>query len=366
VPVVVLDTRPDLTRARRQAARFGGGNAQLTEVVDLLSRSALPDWQSAAIDAGDTEGVKLARAPDGRQRGHDVSEHALFISGLIHDLAPRVDLRLRPVLNRFGVGDLHLLLQVLHDALAGKPVEAPLVINMSLGFVPKLEQLPWLWYGVAPANDPDFVADVSIRGQPRDQNWLIRNRPEADTTTHLLHGGLDRLAQYLLANNCLGVAAAGNDSLSRVQAGRPRLGPRIPARYESILGVAATVVDPSSAAAYSNAGDELEFGDHVATFGGDVSAGGEPKDGVVGVYAAPTFPSASGVRNESGWATWSGTSFATAIASGLVSGFWTIQRTRQPDMTAEDVLAEFNKLAGSYAPAVRTPSIAVTGDWENA
>jgi len=56
----------------------------------------------------------------------------------------------------------------------------------------------------------------------------------------------------------------------------------------------------------------------VATFGGDsygsTDANGLP-DAVRGIYIAPTFP--NGEQNISGWADWSGTSFAAPIISGL-------------------------------------------------
>ncbi|HWZ18647.1 MAG TPA: hypothetical protein VNW73_07610, partial [Ktedonobacteraceae bacterium] len=56
----------------------------------------------------------------------------------------------------------------------------------------------------------------------------------------------------------------------------------------------------------------------VATLGGDsdgkLDVNGLP-EAVRGVYIAPTFP--SGEQNVSGWADWSGSSFATAIISGL-------------------------------------------------
>lgn len=367
VPVVILDTRPDWVRAKRQAARFADQNGQLAELLDFFEDTNLAEWHTAALDERDKEALKLARAPDGRTRAHDMSDHALFIAGLIHDLSPRTQLHVQPVLNRYGVGDLHLLLQVLHEVTVRKAVSEPRVINMSLGFLPRLEHLPWVWYGVSPPNNPEFVADAPIRGAQHDRAWMASHRDEVGNTTRALQAALDRLARYLLANNCLGVPAAGNDSLRRVESGRPRLGPRIPARYESVLGVAATRQDPSNAAPYSNIGDELEFGDHIATFGGDVTDQDEPLDGVIGVFTAPTFPTARrgapAAPNEAGFAMWSGTSFATAIASGLVAGYWSLARTKRPQVHAEEVLAGFDTLAGSYAPALRTPSIGMRGEW---
>ena len=364
VPVLILDTPPDWALARRQAAAFSTTNAQLQELLEFLPKDPLPDWHAAALDERNAEGIKMARLPDGRMRGHDESDHALFIAGLIHDLAPSAQIRVLPVLNRYGVGDLHLLLRVLEDVLANNPDRQPLVINMSLGFLPKMEHLPWLWYGLTPPDDPDFVADVAIRGEPRDVPWLTRNRDEVRRTTQLLHGGVERLMAYLLENNCLGVAASGNDSLHRVEEGRPRFGPRVPARYGSVLGVAATTREASRAAAYSNVGDELELGDHVATFGGDVTPSDEPKDPVVGVYVGRNFPSRPVVPNQTGFAGWSGTSFATAIVSGLVSGYWALELRRKPTTSAEDVLAGFTQLARDYAPEVRTKAVPMVGEWE--
>jgi hypothetical protein len=302
----------------------------------------------------------LAPPPDGRSRAHEVGDHALFVAGLVHDQVPRAAISIRPVLSRYGAGDLHLLLSVLADVIAQKPPEDRLVINMSLGFLPRLEHLARIWYGVADPNDPDFVPDVPMRGLQFDVDWLNRNRAEVDRVRDLLHSGVRRLFEYLLANNCLAVAAAGNDSLRRVESGRPRLGPRIPARYETVLGVAATVHDASRAADYSNIGDELEFGDHIATFGGGITPSDEPDGGVVGLFTAPRFPR-SASRNDNGWAEWSGTSFATGIVSGLVSGYWASQ---SPTARAEDVLAGFHNVARRYASAVRTPSIPLAGKWQ--
>ena len=362
VPVLILDTPPVWKRAQAQAARFSESNGQLQELMKFLPDTPWPAWHATALAQRDREGLRLAPTPDGRARGHDVSDHALFIAGLIHDLSPKAELHVRPVLNRYGVGDLHLLLQVLEEVLRLKPEADPLIVNMSLGFLPKLEHLHWLWFGVDPPADPDFIRDVPIEGTRYDANWLASNRQEVERTSRLLHSGVARMAEYLLANNCLAVAAAGNDSLRRFETGRARFGPRIPARYETVLGVAATTRDPLTAAPYSNMGDDLEYGDHIATFGGGATPDDEPRNGVISVYSAPTFPSVG--NNENGWATWSGTSFATAIASGLLSGYWTLERVRRPELRAEQVLAEAQQLARAYAPALRTRSIAMNGDWE--
>jgi hypothetical protein len=369
VPVVVLDTVPDWTRARRQATKFAEKNGQLSEMVDLLAGQNLADWHASALQIRNAEDLRLADPPDGRRRGDEESDHGLFIAGLIHGLSPRSDVRMRPVLSKYGVGDLHLLLLVLQDIMATKRPEDPLVVNMSLGFLPKMEHLPWLWNGVQPRSNPDFVPDVPVPGERRSMAWLAAHRSDVDRTTQLLHGGVERLMRYLLENNCLGVAAAGNDSQQRVSTQRPRFGPRIPARYESVLGVAATTRNPELGAAYSNVGDELEFGDHVATFGGDITNSDEPKDGVIGVFTAPTFPLAAGqtgpkLRNESGWAAWSGTSFATGLVSGLVAGHWSLERSKGRNPHAESVLVEFNQLAHDYAPSLRAPSIEMKGGWE--
>jgi hypothetical protein len=365
VPVLIVDTQPDWSRAHSQAQQFREHNAQLPELLEFLGDTSLEEWHTRALAERNANPIKLAPTAYGRSRDYDMSDHALFIAGLIHDLAPRSQISIRPVLNQYGVGDLHLLLQVLASELDRKDRRDPLIINMSFGFVPKWEQVPWLWYGVQPANDPDLLPDVPIRGEARDVAWMNRNRPEIERTRTLLHSGIERLAEYLLLNNCLGVAAVGNDSLKRVETHRPRFGPRIPARYGSILGVAATTVDPDQAAEYSNLGDALEVGDHIATFGGGIDvAEDEPREGVIGVYTSPTFPrpdsSRPGETNTNGWAAWSGTSFATALASGLVAGFWSVH----PDLEADDVLARFHTLARHYAPAVGTPSIGMRGTWE--
>jgi hypothetical protein len=113
------------------------------------------------------------------------------------------------------------------------------------------------------------------------------------------------------------VAAAGNDSAQAVQQGMARRPPRVPARYETTLSVTSVNSNfvPSNFANTANI-PPLECG--VAAFGGDgygVTDANALPDAVRCVYIAPTFP--EGEQNTSGWADWSGSSFATPVVSAL-------------------------------------------------
>jgi subtilase family protein len=366
VPVIILDTHPHL-----DASPYAQVNAQLEEVVRVLQANPVPEWNVNAVTGGPDEPVvRLGNLADGRVRGHDITDHALFIAGLIHDLAPGADLSLRPVLNRYGVGDMYVLLKVLADIVDHKRSEQPSVLNMSFGFLPKLEHLPWMWFGVPQERDRSFRPDLAVPSDAR--SWAERGvaPAEADQSGRLLHGGLDVLSRYLLANNLLCVAAAGNDSAQRAAADHPRLGARVPARYESVLGVAATLRNGVDPAIYSNMGDGRELGDHVSTFGGDLDLQADAAtDGLVSVFTTRLFPDKSSpagdpnLANTNGFANWSGTSFAAAIVSGLVANYWASARAAGRELAAASVLEEFNTQAPTYSPALRTPSVGLDGRW---
>jgi subtilisin family serine protease len=197
----------------------------------------------------------------------------------------------------------------------------------------------------------------------RNEHWVAANRAEVGRTVDMLEVGLKALGTYLSLNNCLVIAAAGNDSRIPVETNKARMEPRLPARFDTVLGVAATTSNPRQPARYSNVGDEGELGDHVATFGGNSSDALEPEDGVIGIYSGE-FP--DGRPNETGWAFWSGTSFATGIMSGIAANFWAVRRQEDPTLHATSVLADLHGEAsdfGPYVPALRTPAIEVRGRW---
>jgi hypothetical protein len=358
VPVTVLDTLPDLKRARDRATTFAreAHNTQLGETVDWVRRHSRLDRRYRAERADiATHHQAGRRAPDAA----NVADHGLFVSSLIHGLAPRAPITLEPALDDDGQGDLSLLLLGLERVLAHKRPEEPRVVNLSLGVRPHPARLPAAWYGLPRPQDPDYHPLRALATPGCDARWVATNRRRIGQTVDLLEAGLRELGRYLSLNNCLVVAAAGNDSLALVESRRARLEPRLPARFDTVLGVAATTSNPRQAARYSNVGDERELGDHIATFGGNASDVLEPEDGVIGVYAGE-FP--DGRPNETGWAFWSGTSFAAGIMSGLVATYWALR----PELDAAAVLADLHAEAttfGPYVPALRTPAIEVRGRW---
>jgi subtilisin family serine protease len=219
--------------------------------------------------------------------------------------------------------------------------------------------LPSAWYGLRRPHDRGYQHFDEMADPQRDGRWVAANRSQITRTVDLLEVGLRELGTCLSLNNCLVIAAAGNDSLAQVEARQARMEPRLPARLDSVLGVAATTTNPRQAARYSNVGDERELGDHVATFGGNASDALEPEEGVMGCYAGD-FP--DGRPNETGWAYWSGTSFATGIMSGIAANFW----ATRPGLDAASVLADLSDEASAFGPyvaALRTPAIEVRGRW---
>lgn len=367
VPVAVLDTKPNLDQARARGIEFQSqaSNDQLLETVDWLLKSPASDAEYAQ-EIIEIEQHHAATAPPDAGSEPDpyrMPDHGLFVAGLIHGIAPRSSIRLEPVLDEMGVGDLSLLLIGLQRVLHGKAEHAPQIINLSLGFLPHPARLPAAWYGLHRPQDAAYVHADEMFDPRRDERWVTRNRAEVGRTMDLLEVGLRELGAYLSLNNCLVIAAAGNDSLAQVDARQARLEPRLPARFETVLGVAATTSNPRQPARYSNVGDERELGDHVATFGGNASDTLEPEDGVIGIYSGE-FPDER--TNETGWAFWSGTSFATAIVSGIAANFWTSRSARQPDLSAAGILADLHAEASAFGPhvaALRTPSIEMRGRW---
>jgi hypothetical protein len=342
VQVAVLDTAPEPADWEWALQHFTHNRhlretiARLIQPIGEFGPSTLQQALAQALQQLEQNGGFKPIEP---AHPFDIRDHGLFVAGIVHATAPWASLRLIRVLNNFGVGSLHTLVIGLCGLLPSRKDGERLVINLSLGILPALEQLGSLWYGLPVEGLPGCPADPSmqfVEGKPAPADKLAEMLKAQDPTVtaplDALQVPVQRLMEVLQAQNCLVVAAAGNDSVYRGMDRRPRWNPRIPALYDSTLGVAADTVQPVEAARYSNRGEEpaAAVRDAVSTMGGDLAPDGvSPASGVISVYTAeqfpPLLPPSPQPLNHTGWAEWSGTSFATPIMAGIAANTWVTQ-----------------------------------------
>ena len=336
VVVAVLDTCPRQVTVDKAANRFA--NNPLLNSVQRDVRMNAPALLPTPV-TGQHLGRCLPRLQWDMQSGpaHDnpdefqMADHGLFVTGVVYDvLSGRGRVHLIRVLDEFGIGDLFAITQalaVLPRRLLGSdeyvPGEPRLVVNLSLGV------------------DVPIPARLLDRWFPRTSQSLetLRNRlPDVSALLELAHANLADAISALTERGVLVVAATGNDALRQDVAPGDPPPPRFPARYDDVLGVAATRADLQTAADYSNRGETAAAawpGD-VSTFGGNVIPASahdapsftDPSDAIVGIFSSPTLP--GGAPNTSGFVHWAGTSFATPIVGAVAARLWATNPTLDP------------------------------------
>ena len=265
-------------------------------------------------------------------------DHGLFGAGIVYDIAWAAEIHLIRVLGDTGVGDLlaltHALSQLPALLLSGENAGKRLIVNLSLMLdIPPSEHLLSLWFPRTSASLPA----------------LRRRWSDVCRTLTLLQSSIVEVIDWLGEQGALVVAAAGNDNLGATV--RPE--PRLPARHESVLSVAAVDMTRQPAG-FSNRGDAPGFGNGLAVLGGNAAlagGGGPPQisrggdgqpDAVVGIFSADELPLGAG-KNETGWAYWVGTSFATPIISAIAARVWCVN----PHLTPDEVKAAVHAFATS-------------------
>ena len=251
---------------------------------------------------------------------YDMTDHGLFVAGIINSLAPKAELHLYQVLNKYGLGDLLSIGRAL-EKVTNDFQGRQLVVNLSLTMNMPLEE------GHLKANDdfgmgqsilsykPSFLMHLICRIVCWIFEWLL-NLP----CPSFCESWFDRQARpfewisdLVYALDSRVIAAAGNDSKNR----GARLGALYPAALERVFGVGALARGiPPRPADYSNLADQ-PASKGITTLGGEE---GE-KQGILGVYVGefPEDEKGSRPNNENGWAWWAGTSFATPIISGITA-----------------------------------------------
>lgn len=290
VEVAILDTAPCAHELERAYHLWHATHPLVARLLGPGSPLQITHASLAELIA--MGGYDLAR------HRYPMADHGLFVAGIIHTIAPRARLHLIEVLNQFGVGTLESVASGL-QRLAERTASSPLVINCSLVLnMPLPEHLPTL--------------------EQRHLHWPSLTTGALEVMSRVL----ERLCQRLRLEEALIVAAAGNDA-------EPGLVPRarFPAAFESVIGVGALRRNQAPAE-YSNLSDTPVRAGY-ATFGGAPLGGGTPpSEGVLGMYVGP-FP--GGAPNTTGWARWSGTSFAAPVISGTLAA---LLASGQPPATA--------------------------------
>ncbi len=252
---------------------------------------------------------------------YDMTDHGLFVAGIINSIAPQAELHLYQVLNKYGLGDLRsiarALEQVTHD-FQGRNLVVNLSLTMNLPLDKKhlqpndpyrlgqkiLSQKPW-WLA-------QLVASLF--------NWIVRKPMlcTCDSWFDRQSRPFEWICDLVYTLESRVIAAAGNNA----QQGKGRPLALYPAAFDRVFGVGALSknIPPDGRrvrnANYSNLADRPPR-KGITTLGGEEGVG----NGILGVYIGPFPNDAAGKqqKNEYGWAWWAGTSFATPIISGVTA-----------------------------------------------
>lgn len=347
VEVAILDAAPDAGQRDAALTAWGGDNPLLRS---LLTSPGVT-WADPAgagllmppLPPAATEDERLALP------GHDydMSDHGLFVAGIVHSIAPHARLRMVRVLNSQGVGYVSSIAEALErikrerSAAPAKGGEhPPLVINCSLYIAQ-----PLAGHGRRNRRTTDDTEGVPEYDQLANEQ---AQDPALDTELRMLSTALEWVHMSLHDDNVIVVASAGNDWNRAAGLSQPQA--RLPAAFATVVGVGA-LGPRGSSASYSNKADE-QSAQGLATLGGEVRperlrpAGARPDafpatevdyavpgEAILGAYTG-AFPDTDGTArpNANGWGWWAGTSFAAPIISGALARM--VESGRVPNLRA--------------------------------
>lgn len=234
---------------------------------------------------------------------HDykMTDHGLFIAGIVHSIAPEAEIHLIEVLNQYGVGDFTSFVEGLQKVYT-EEIYRPgrkLVINCS-------------WMLEFPRDELHCHHKNQMGDPDAEFERAILEFSESDQT---LLPMLRSLFEEFYEKGRQAIAAAGNDGKREHQ---NRIRTRYPAALTKVTGVGALPntlerndIGKYRPSVFSNMSDLPEI-EGIATLGGEEGEG----NGVLGLYIGE-FP--DGSSNQSKWAWWAGTSFAAPVLTGAVA-----------------------------------------------
>jgi len=251
-------------------------------VGDVLGESAeaeppLTVWHHRLIPSPNCPGYDRRSEDRKSLESQDISNHGLFVAGLVHAVVPHSEIYLVRVLEDDACGGLFGINKgiemFMHQALEDRGTLEGTVINLSLG----VHKPP----GPCQFGLPDEVKS------------------------------LERILERAVGLGAVVVAAAGNDSYDKPSDSPSSM--ELPAEYPFVIGVAASSIR-SGRGCFSNRGD-------VAAPGGDGRfLDEETRCAIPDCLEDPDLCLISLAPNsKTGYAYWVGTSFSTPLVSGLAS-----------------------------------------------
>ena len=263
---------------------------------------------------------------------YNMSDHGLFIAGIIHKIAPQAKIHMIEVLNEYAVGSSAALIWGLQQIIDCCKRDTWLIINSSLTISFSCDAIRVV---VEEKQRPDPT--------PIEEFLCLLEHLDRSSVEFSLSSPIEKKYDEVKNSflSAISVAAAGNDNPAEIDGQPPppsRVMARFPAAYGSVIGVGALTRE-GEIARYSNKPDDPEpegfyvFGGNVDGKNADDKWIASKTDGILGVYTYKTYPkvemntspegetgtSSEGETNTSGWARWAGTSFASAVATGILA-----------------------------------------------
>lgn len=358
VDVIILDTSPsthDLVLAHKELSQRKEKGKEHPLIKDLLGQTGRLKLYPATYE----EHIRMGNTSLNKH-GYKMTDHGLFIAGIIHSIVPDATIHLIEVLNQFGVGDLETIARGLTKAYAislqsqkGAPVNSSLYFDVSN----LNEDLPYRPINeVIPQTERDMEAELRARlnHQSMQLGFAAGDRAAIEELPWVL--ALRSMCERLAKAGRQVIAAAGNEAQD---AGETRDAPNAgyPAAFSKVVGVGAL---PKDARINGNNGNKKasSFSSLADTppHSGIMALGGEPGEGngVLGLYLGEFPPensnpsqskresgwSKSGPKSENGWAWWAGTSFATPIVTAAVASVMSGPEGNGTTQNALDLLYE--------------------------
>jgi hypothetical protein len=370
VDVVILDTSPssdDLVLAYKELVLRKEKGKEHPIVRDLLETDGLLNLYPATYE----ERRRMGNTSLNRH-GYKMTDHGLFIAGIINSIVPKATIHLIEVLNQFGVGDIETIARGFAKAYAiYRRNKRHLLVNCSL-----CVDLPDLQDAFAyRETDEESIEPIERefekalrKKMKQDLEQLKKPDTELKDMQDDLRGviGLRVMCERLGKVGRQVVAAAGNDSKKKEGGQRNAQAARYPAAFSKVIGVGA-LNNKSEPSSYSNLADKpAQTG--IMALGGEPGAG----NGVLGIYLGE-FPSDNPEvghmaetdagqtgnehgwaqvvsNNKNGWARWAGTSFATPILTATIASVLSGSQTPNTTQRALSMLYDEHVILEALTP----------------